>query len=79
MVLNTPDALDLAQEVVSRFSLADLPHTAITELQELDGIGPTRATQFLAALKAPALKAKSVQKSHLSSEVGKAKMTPPSI
>ena len=50
VVLNTPDALDLAQEVVSRFSLADLPHVAITELQQLYGIGPTRATQFLAAI-----------------------------
>ena len=50
VVLNTPDALDLAQEVVSRFTITDLPYTTLTELQQLYGIGPTRATQFLAAI-----------------------------
>ena len=50
VVLNTPDALDLAQEVVSRFTITDLPYTTLTELQQLYGIGPARATQFLAAI-----------------------------
>jgi DNA repair protein RadC len=50
VVLNTPDALDLAQEVISRFTITDLPYTTLTELQQLYGIGPTRATQFLAAM-----------------------------
>ena len=50
IVLNTSDALDLAQEIVCRFTIEDLPQTTLTELQQLYGIGPTRAGQLLAAI-----------------------------
>ena len=43
IVLNTSDALDLAQEIVCRFTIEDLPQTTLTELQQLYGIDPTRA------------------------------------
>ena len=50
IVLNTSDALDLAEEIVCRFTIEDLPQTTLTELQQLYGIGPTRAGQLLAAI-----------------------------
>lgn len=50
LVLNTPDALDLAQEIVCQFTIEDLPQTTLTELQQLYGIGPSRAGQLLAAI-----------------------------
>lgn len=50
VVLNTPDALDLATEVVTKFSIADLPNVTLTELQALSGIGPVRAKQLKAAI-----------------------------
>ncbi len=50
IVLNTSDALDLAQEIVCRFTIEDLPQTTLTELQQLYGIGPSRAGQLLAAI-----------------------------
>ena len=35
IVLNTSDALDLAEEIVCRFTIEDLPQTTLTELQHL--------------------------------------------
>ncbi|MGB0385318.1 MAG: RadC family protein [Ardenticatenaceae bacterium] len=50
IVLNTTDALDLAQEIVCEFTIEDLPQTTLSELQLLHGIGPSRAGQLLAAI-----------------------------
>lgn len=50
LVLNTPDGLDLATEIVTKFTIKDLPQTSLAELQQLHGIGPKRATQVLAAI-----------------------------
>lgn len=50
IVLNTADGLDLAQEIVTEFTIEDLPQTTLTELQQLHGVGPSRASQLLAAI-----------------------------
>ena len=50
LVLNTPDGLDLAEEIVCRFTIKDLPQTNLIELQQFSGVGPSRATQLLAAI-----------------------------
>jgi DNA repair protein RadC len=50
IVLQTPDALDLAQEVVSHFGTDRLRFASVAELQQLRGIGPVRAAQVHAAL-----------------------------
>ncbi len=50
VVLNTPDGLDLAQEVLTKFSISELPHLTLVELQSLQGIGPVRAKQLKAAI-----------------------------
>lgn len=50
IVLNTTDALDLAQEIVCEFAIENLSQTSLTELQQLHGIGPSRAGQLLAAI-----------------------------
>ncbi len=50
IVLNTADGLDLATEIVTKFTVEDLPQTSLTELQQLYGVGPSRAGQLLAAI-----------------------------
>lgn len=50
VVLNTPDGLDLAQELISKFSISELPLLTLSELQSLSGIGPVRAKQLVAAI-----------------------------
>ncbi len=50
IVLNTPDGLDLAQEIVTKFTIQDLAQTSLTELQQLHGVGPSRGGQLLAAI-----------------------------
>ena len=50
LVVGTSDGLDLAQEIVTRFTIKDLPQTTLSELQQVGGVGPSRATQLLAAI-----------------------------
>lgn len=50
VVLNTPDALDLAQELITKYSISELPLLTLSELQSLSGIGPVRAKQLVAAI-----------------------------
>jgi DNA repair protein RadC len=50
VVLQTPDALDLAQDVVSHVGTDGLRFATATELQQVRGIGPIRAAQLQAAL-----------------------------
>jgi DNA repair protein RadC len=50
-VLQTPDALSLAHELLARFDgLLGLARTSISELCAVDGIGPAKAVQLKAAL-----------------------------
>ena len=50
-ILQTPDALSLAQELLTRFDgLMGLARATINELCTVDGIGPARAAQLKAAL-----------------------------
>jgi len=50
-VLQTPDALSLAYELLARFQgLAGLARASIAELCTVDGIGPAKAAQLKAAL-----------------------------
>jgi DNA repair protein RadC len=50
-VLQTPDALSLAEELLAHFgSLAELARASVEELCEFDGIGPAKACQLKAAL-----------------------------
>jgi len=50
-VLQTPDALSLAQELLAHFEgLMGLARASISELCTVDGIGPARAAQLKAAL-----------------------------
>lgn len=50
-VLQTPDALSLAQELLARFDgLMGLARASISELCTVDGIGPAKAAQLKAAL-----------------------------
>jgi DNA repair protein RadC len=49
-LLQTPDALSLAQELLVRFDgLYHLAHATLEELQGVEGIGPARAAQLHAA------------------------------
>lgn len=50
LVVGTSDGLDLAQEIVTKFTIKDLPQTTLSELQQVGGVGPSRATQLLAAI-----------------------------
>ncbi len=50
LVVGTTDGLDLATEIVTKFTIKDLPQTTLSELQQLNGVGPSRATQLLAAI-----------------------------
>jgi len=50
-ILQTPDALSLAQELLTRFDgLMGLARATISELRTVDGIGPAKAAQLKAAL-----------------------------
>lgn len=50
-ILQTPDALTLAQELLTRFGGIDgLIKASVTELCNVEGIGPSRAAQLKAAL-----------------------------
>lgn len=50
-LLQTPDALALAQELLVRFGgLQELAYASLEELQAVTGIGPARAAQIHAAL-----------------------------
>jgi len=50
-ILQTPDALSLAQELLARFEgLMGLARATISELCTVDGIGPAKAAQLKAAL-----------------------------
>lgn len=50
LVMGSADGLDLATEIVTKFTVSDLPQTTLTELQQLHGVGPSRAGQLLAAI-----------------------------
>ncbi|HEX9114435.1 MAG TPA: DNA repair protein RadC [Anaerolineae bacterium] len=51
VLLNTPDALALAEELLIRFGgLLGLSRASLAELTSVDGIGPVRAGQLKAAL-----------------------------
>ncbi len=49
-ILNTPDALDLAQELVQHFGLPQLFTATPTELTQVEGIGPKLASRLIASL-----------------------------
>ena len=49
-ILNTPDALALAEELLSRFGLARLSSLTVPELQQLSGVGPAQAARLVAAI-----------------------------